>query len=347
MKIPTGKWNHEATINGVKMKTRRNDDPSEGRWNAFIKPLLPFEKGEERRITDLGCNAGFYMRQFADLGYNAIGIERDTMFLEHARYWEKNDPKGIKIIEGDLNEFDIPVSSIVVLAQVHYWLTPEQLKKIVKKLKDRAQYVTVIGRHRRVDGSVVEGDTVLQNLKSPSGADQLKLTFGEWNVLKTVYGEGKNFRHFSMLFKNPAIEERDIDELELYPPNMKYKGFLPAFNKVIDSVLAGKKVDSVDYLEYLTKRKFADRDEVLKKHIKLIKDMVENGIGEPFTVGRIMKDEYNKNGIWDGDHRYAVARKISIKKLLTKVFSEDQAKQNEKDRWQEGWSENEREKVWI
>jgi len=343
MKIPKGKWYHEAIINGVKMKARRNNDPSEGRWNTFIKPLLPFKQGERRRVTDLGCNAGFYTRQCTDLGYKAIGVERDPIFLAHARYWEENDPKGIKIIEEDLNEYDIPVSSIVILAQVHYWLTPEQLKKLVEKLKEKSQYVIVVGRYKRTNKTIIKD--ILPGLKSASGVDELKLTFGEWNIIKTIYGEGKNFRHYSMLFKNSNLEERDIDEIKLYPQNMKYKGFLPAFNKLIDSVLSNK-IDSTDYIKYLTKRRFKNKDKVLKKHIKLINDMVENGIREPITTGRMIKGEYNKNGLWDGDHRFAVAKKIGIKKLVTKTFSEDQAKQNEKARWYKDWSEDEREKLW-
>ena len=346
MKIPEGKWYHEANINGVKMKARRNNDPSEGRWNTFIKPLLPFNKGESRVSIDLGCNAGLYSRKLSDNGYKVTGVEKDKMFIAHARYWEDNDPKGIKIIECDLNEYNIPASSIVILAQVHYWLTSTQLELLVDKLKKRALYVIVVGRHRRVDGSVVKGYEKLSGVVSPTGIDALRNTFSEWELEKTIYGEGINYRHYSVLLKNKDLAEKDIDDLVLYPPVIKYEGLIPAFNKLIDVVITGEciKEAKIDYERYLTLRRYGQREFRVKNHIKLIRNIIKNGIKEPLIIGAMVEGKYNENRIWDGDHRYIIAERLGIKKLICKLIDEEQAKKNETERWNEDWTDEIRDK---
>ncbi|MFC1622319.1 hypothetical protein ACFL13_03000 [Patescibacteria group bacterium] len=346
--IPQGKWYQEATINGVKMTPRRHSDTSEGRWNSLIEPLLPF-RGEGRVVTDLGCNAGFYSRKLIDLGFKATGVEKNPMFVSHARYWEESDPKGLKIIEADLNEYNIPASHIVLLANVHYWLTPEQVSRLVKKLKKRALYVIVMGRYRTREGAVIRGNTKLAKMVSPCGIDALRDVFKGWWETKTIYGKGESYRYYSVIFKNPQLLEKDIEELTLWPPSMKYKGFSPALNKFIDLVVSGEKFEpsETDYFRYLKRRNFSEKDRRMEKRIHLVRSITKEGVKVPLGIGKVINDVYDENSIWSGDHRFVIAKRTGIKKLICKVRDEVEARQAYAIKRQSAaWREREKNPEW-
>jgi len=305
-KIPPGKWYQEATINGAVMPTRRSNDTNQRRWQNFIKPLLPF-KGEGRTFIELGCNAGFYCRKMSDRGFKAIGIEKEPIFIRHAHYWQSCEPKNVKIIEGDINDYNIPTAQIVLMANVHYWLTKEQLNKLVKKLRQRALYVLVVDRYKPV-----------KEHKSLCGFETLKKTFKGWEIVKQAMPEGK--KHYSVLFKNPSLIEKDTSELFHHQQLAKSKRFLPAYSELVRDILDGKEMDykKTKYWDYLIWRRFKEKDMLLNRHVKLVQSILDNGFIEPLTIGRVMGFEFKENRLVDGDHRYIIARELGIKKLICK-----------------------------
>jgi len=306
MKIPKGKWYQEATIKGEKMPTRREKDTSEGRWKKFVEPLIPFKKGEGRLVTDLGCNAGFYSRKMVDRGFRALGVEKDPVYIAHGKYWEENDPKGVKILHEDINKHDLFSSHIVLMANIHYWLSPKEFERLVKKLRARALYVILIGRYHPIG-----------NHRSTCTHKGLKEAFKGWEEVGMVPGK----KHFSVIFKNPDLVEKDVEEFIFTQPLMKSKKFMPSFNKLIDTVMFKKKFDpqGTDYYEYLKWRGWKHKDRLIKKHIALIKNVMEGGIKNPLVIGRMVKGEYDENRLTDGDHRLILAKKLGIKKLLCVV----------------------------
>lgn len=297
----TKKWYQEAVINGVRMPFQRNRDTSEKRWLTFILPLLPAGSG---LFVDLGCNAGFYMRKAVDLGYRAIGIEIDNDYLRHARFWEDQDPKGVTIIKGDLSEYDLPACQIVLLANVHYWLTDQKLRKLMRNLRKKALSVIVVGRHFRSDVH-----------KSPCDIDSLRRLFRGFKEGKSIVGS----KHYSVIFENPKLVEKEVTEVFNNQPLTKSRRFLPSFGRLIDD--SSNPLNS-DYYRYLRRRGFKDSKKLLMERVNLIDDVRKNGIKDPLILGRMVNDKYQKDRLTDGDHRITIAKKIGIKKVICKIWTQ-------------------------
>lgn len=303
--IPPGKWYHEATINGVKMPQRRPRDTSEKRWNELIKPLMPPGDGGGSIFVDLGSNAGFYMRKAVDMGYRVEGVEKRDDFITHARYWEDNDPKGVKTIHMDINDYDVPAARVVLMANIIYWLKPRRVRNLIKKLRGNALYVIVIGRPRCFRGH-----------KSPCDIEGLKKEFEGWEVVKIA----SNYNHHSILFKNLSLCEAEVDELFLSKHELKNKMLIPAYNNLIDMVESGQEFnrEDTDYFKYFMLRGFqiSKAKQLFRRHINIVADIKKNGIRKLLVIGRMFDGKYCKNCILGGDHRFIVAKRIGIKKVI-------------------------------
>jgi len=302
------KWYQEATINGVKMKQRRQSDTNEKRWKNLIEPLLPFRDGDSRLFVELGSNAGFYLRKMADLGFETIGVEIEDEFVAQAKYWEENEPKGTITIQMDLNDYKMKACQIVLLANIHYWLTPEQVTALVKKLRRYALYVIVVGRFKQMRAH-----------KSDCRMKPLQKSFKGW-LQGEVTEDGK---HFGTVFKNPKLVEKDTFQLGFHQQLMKSRRFLPSFSKMVQDVRDGK-LDKLDkdhaYYRYLQWRKDPERDRRFIDKLNLINDVLRDSIVEPLIVGRIVNGKFNSNRLYDGDHRYILARELGIKRLICKIY---------------------------
>jgi len=289
------KWYQEAVINGVEMPTQRIRDTSEKRWERFIKPLLLRKEG---LFVDLGCNAGFYARKAIDLGFKAIGVEIDKEYLKHAQYWEKNDPKGIEIVSGDIAEYDLPACQVALLANVHYWLVKMQLDKLVNNLEERALSVIVVGRHRKSDKH-----------KSLCDIDSLRKLFQGFIEGELIIGQ----KHYSVIFNNRKLVEMDVDTVFYNQPLVRSRKFLKSFSELIDDY---SDPFNSDYYEYLKWRRFKNADWLLSKRVELIKSVCEKGIKTPLLLGRTVNGKYEKDRLLDGDHRIILAKKKNIKKII-------------------------------
>ncbi|OGM29332.1 hypothetical protein A2630_01950 [Candidatus Woesebacteria bacterium RIFCSPHIGHO2_01_FULL_44_10] len=294
----TKKWYQEAVINGVAMPFQRHRDTSQKRWERFIRPLLPSGRG---LLVDLGCNAGFYMRKAADLGFTTIGVEIDEDYLEHARYWESQDPRGVTIIKEDISKYDLPACQVALLANVHYWLTKPQLTKLVNNLKERVLSVIVVGRHARS-----------QRHKSPCDLTSLRALFSDFIGDKSVIG----YKHYSVIFINPRLTEKNVDEVFNNQPLVRSRKFLPSFSKLIDDP---SDPTNSDYYRYLKWRGFENPKELLMGRVDLIADVRKNGIKNPLLLGRTVNGQYEKDRLSDGDHRIVIAKKLGIKKVICKI----------------------------
>jgi len=264
------------------MPTRRDHDTNEERWNNLILPLVP--KGTT--FLELGCNAGFYLRKAVDLGFKATGIEKSRKYFRHAVYWETNDPKGVKLIRADLNSYNFSASSVVLLANVHYWLTPLELGSIVSKLSRKALYCIVVGRHRK-----------LPTHKSPCDINSIKKSFVGWIEGKSIKGK----KHYSIIFKNPDIEEVDTGILFRCEQSEKRKRLISAFQKMIVG-------DNKEYIEYLKWRGFKGIRGWLRRRNKLIRSVKKHGIINPLNI--------YETRIIDGNHRLILAHTLGLKTVL-------------------------------
>lgn len=289
---PPEKWYQEATINGADMPTRRQNDTNEKRWNKFIKPFVSEGDGV---ITDLGCNAGFYCRKFAELGYSPVGVERDYKALRHAHYWESESPRNVRIIESDITEYDLTCSRYVLLANVHYWIEDEKLQELVAKLRAKAVRVIVIGRHKPH-----------RDHKSLSTLSYVKELFSGWGASDVI----ENGKHFSICFYNPDLLELETEKIFPHQQLAGSRKFFPSYKKLVHLVRENQVFDpaETEYYDYLKWRKFKNTDKLIEKHINVIETMPY--MREPITV--------DGETVIDGDHRLIVAFVDKQKTLIAK-----------------------------
>jgi hypothetical protein len=281
------KWYQNATINGKPMPAMRQGDTSGKRWDNLIKPLIPFE-GEGRLFIELGSNAGFYLRKAKEMGFNVMGIDNNPGFVKQARFWEEKEPRGVRTIEGDLVDWDFPCASIILLANVHYWLTPNQLARVVRRLRRKALYVIVVGRHRHHP-----------TMKSPNDTRTLKWVFGKWRIAKTA----TTAKHYAIRFKSKLLE-KDVGELLVYQKTSKY--FYPTF---IDFIKGRGEM----YLRYLKKNISTKGERYYHRHGELLKSIKENGILTPIRV--------DGGTVINGNHRLVIADYLGQRKVICQQLS--------------------------
>ena len=277
-------WYQEANINGVDMPTVRHKDSSRRRWKQFIEPLIPQERG---RAIDLGCNAGFYCRELADLGYNVTGMDMDT---DHALLWEANHPKGVTILKGDINAWDPPYAHLALAACVLYWQDQHSVEALVERLRHRVAHMIVMSRNK-------EDETHLSN----GELSHMELVFRLWRRGRAI-SRGK---HYSVIFHNRKIYP--MDTKDLVTMTRRGKIFTGRLNMLIDLVLSGKPFNPEEtaYYAYLREKAVTGR---FPLYVGLIKSVMENGILVPIRVCNDL--------VIDGAHRIMLAKYFGIKNLL-------------------------------
>ena len=228
-----GKWYQGIEIQGIKVPLSKNPIKSEkkynnacqgkGKWDNFIKPLIPFKNVKNKTFVELGCNAGLFLILAKKMGFKTvIGIEPNTICFKQSQFVKKAyseiNPiyKSIKLLNKKVgtctydNKHDnecetlsidnIPTADITLLANVLYWIPMESIKKYVKNiLRKKTRYVIVIGLKKGARPKI-----------SPSSFIDLKLYFEEkWKLIKSISLEDIQIKKnqktrdiISMLFKS-------------------------------------------------------------------------------------------------------------------------------------------------
>lgn len=289
------KWYQNAIINGVAVPARRRYDTSQHRWDTLIKPILP-ENGDHRLFLELGCNAGFYLRKASELGYQTLGVEKSDTFYKQAQYWEREEPIGVRIEHADINDYDIPVNYITLIAQVHYWLTPDELDRLMEKLWAKSLHVLVVSRHTKASVH-----------KSDPRREAVMDFFKDWTFLMSCL----NDKHYGLLFKNPTLREYETHNLYINQPFMRSQKFKDAFEAYIDLVLTKKRFNygNTDYWRYMRWRGFTQKLSRAQTHYRMIKSVKRIGLTDPLIIG-------DHGILTDGNHRLMIAERMGIKRII-------------------------------
>ncbi len=78
-------------------------------WPARIRREAPvlrelLESGPNRRVLDLGCGTGEHVRALAELGFEAVGVDRSPSMLAQAR--AGGESAGVTFVEADLRDLE-------------------------------------------------------------------------------------------------------------------------------------------------------------------------------------------------------------------------------------------------
>lgn len=323
--VTTRRWYQNVAIEGVEIKF---EDPgrkeskfwNDGKWNNFIKPLLP---NDRRTFIEIGCNAGLFLKMAADAGFkDVIGIEANSRIMDQAECFKKHNGGTYKLLQQCIGKNfapdQLPVADVILLANVHYYLPVPVFSKLVDKLKNRTAYCIVVSaKARRLRGNA------LHDLSSVRGY------FHDWREIRVMKGfdeEGDPAprRHmYGVSFKG-SLDVCNVERTHhLWRKNAARSNrndrsaLPPALDEFFGKVLSGKafNIDGTLLYQFWAKRhphrspEWVRRNLVYKKH--LVEDIRANGIKEPIYYDRAGK-------LLDGIHRLVIAKKLGYKHILVR-----------------------------
>jgi len=295
----SGRWYQNAVINGKTMPAQRRRDTSQRRWKVLLEPLIPPD-GKGRLFLELGCNAGYYLRMASEYGYNTLGIEREERFIEQAKYWEAQEPAGVRVEYGDINEYEIPANFITLMANVHYWQTPEQVERIVEQMRANSLYVIIVSRHNTSERHL-----------SDCTEKAVMEWFSEWELVDSR----RDAKFFALIFINPDLREYDVKNLFNAQPFTRSQKFLPAFREFIDLNISRRRY-TYNHTKYWNYCKWRGWQPKVKHHRTLrhkVLMMERYGITRPIEV--------HANGIMkDGNHRLIMAEYLGLPRIIGRVM---------------------------
>lgn len=326
-----GKWYQNVDgVKGAVFKDPRRKESrfwNEGKWNNFIKPLLPKER---RTFIELGCNAGLFLKMAMDAGFvDVIGVESSRQRIGQAKQFRESNRYPYRLIHQavgiDFELDQLPLADVVLIANTHYHLPVVVFANLVDRLKSRTAYCVVVGaRSTRRPGRVVH------YLESPG----VRGFFRDWQEVKVIGdwrgAEGLDKEDpaprkqmYGVLFKG-GLEAVGLKELyqsayKRAGKDKKYKhhAFFSAMEDFFKRVLAGEEfeLEESDAYRYWVKRSPRASSKWILKKLKgkkaLAEDIQRNGIKEAIRLTR-----YGK--VLDGAHRLIIARELGYEHVLVR-----------------------------
>jgi len=316
------RWYQTIEIDGVDAvfeDINRKDSKfwNEGKWNTFIKPLLPKER---QTFIEIGSNAGLFLNMAKDEGFkDVIGIEGNSQIMEQAERFRESNGGDYKLVHQlvgrNLTLEDLPVADVVLIANVHYYFPVGVFSKLVDDLKNRALYcIVVAARAKKRQGNA------MYYLSSVRGY------FRDWQELDVIEGvdiEGDccpRQHMYGVLFRG-NLSTLNVDnyygawwEASKNPQHKSYE-LAPVMRDFFDKVLRGEQFEYEDtpMYQYWRKREPKRSPEWTRNLLiykeSLAKDIQENGIKEPIYI-----DQGGK--MLDGIHRLTVAKLLGYNHIL-------------------------------
>jgi len=292
---------------------------NEGKWDNFIKPLLPKER---QTFLEIGCNAGLFLKMATDAGFKRVtGVERNRQIMNQAKRFREYNGGQYKLINQrvgvDFELDQVQLSDVVLMSNFHYYLGIPEFARLVDDLKNRCLYCIVVSaRAKRRSGNA------LWNIESVRGY------FRDWEELGVIEGLDDESdisprpHMYGILFRgNLSVMDvnKIYDDWVQAAQSWKHKSYeLPrALETFFDQALNGEMIDYEETLlyKYWRKRVTSRSPEAcIKKLIyneALAKDIQENGIKTPiYYVDNVH--------LRDGLHRLCIARLLGYEHVLGK-----------------------------
>jgi len=289
-----------------------------GKWDSFIKPLLPKERGT---FIEIGCAEGMFLKMAVDEGFtNVIGIDPHSQRMEVARRFKESSGYPYKLIQQKVDaDFDIdqmPLADVVLFSNVHYYFPLHVFMNLIDRLKSRVLYCIVVSAVSKKRS----GCTVYYK-KDTRGY------FHDWQEVKIVEGVEKEGDvapregMYSILFKGNLdicdVRKECSKWYKLTPGTKKYKrfAFARALNKFNRRILSGEQFDFEETSIYQ-----CWKEKRPEKSAKWVGGRVEyiKALSEDIQKNGIMKPIYfnHKGKLLDGMHRLSTAHELGYKHIL-------------------------------
>ena len=318
------RWYQTIELEGVDaifedIKRKNSKFWNEGKWDNFIKPLLPKER---QTFIEIGCNAGLFLKMATDAGFkNVVGVERNRQIFNQAKCFREHTGGKYRLVnEGvgvDLRLEDLPISDVVLIANAHYYFTVGAFSKLVDSLRNRSLYCIVVSaRAKRRKGNA------LYDINSVRGY------FRDWHEITTIEDvdiEGDPCprpQMYSVLFRG-NLSTLDVNDYHgawfEAAKDKEHRSYMlaPSMQDFFTKVLSGEnfEIEDTSFYEYWRDREPHRSPEWTKNFLSykagLAKDIQGNGIKEPIYI--------NQDGmLLDGLHRLCIAKLLGYKHIICK-----------------------------
>lgn len=283
---------------------------NEGKFDNFVRPFLP-EDCKEMVFVDIGCNAGVFLKQAEDMGFDRIiGVEFNKVAVKKGiRFRRKVGGKWIFMPRDMRDCLDrLPVADYVVMAMAHYYLPIEDWLKFLDRLQAKTAHCIIVTAKKREKFS-----------KAASDSEGIREYFKHWEevgYIPELPFEGDPFprSQWSFSFKSPSIERVAINGLD--NGNQVQIG-------VWGDIDDGKDPFKSRYYRILKKYRLTKNPEspsvwtekqlidFMNGKIELYKDVKKYGLREPIVI--------NSGGrILDGNHRCEMIKHLGYKSILAR-----------------------------
>lgn len=270
---------------------------NEGKWNNFVKPLLP-KDCKEMTFVDVGCNRGLFLKLAKEHGFErVIGVEPDMGAYENAL-------KGYEIINDRIENVvdELPVADITLMANTHYYILVDDWVEYLKKAK--TNYLIIVTAKRKLNPKYAASD--LEGIRSD---------FRDWKEVGTASIPKDGTPHSRELcgicFKRPFMRRVLISELD--NGNAQQIGFLEEIDRGADPLKTTYYRRLRSYRKRTgSRQKVWSRQRLIdymRERVELYKDMKKNGLQEAIVVGK-------NNRITDGNHRCEIRKHLGYKTIL-------------------------------
>jgi hypothetical protein len=296
---------------------------NEGKWDNFIKPLLPKER---QTFIELGCNAGLYLKMAKDEGFKrVIGVEARGGIIAQAESYKKSINGEYELVHKragvDLDLKQLPVADLTLIANMHYYLPVSTFSDLTDELRNRTLYCIIVSakaRNRQGHAKWTQ--------------DHTRGYFRDWEEIASIENidpEGDPSPRpdmFGILFKG-NLESIDVQKMfnDWYEASKSWKHksryLAPAMMEFLEQAVAGEKISYEDtsFFDYLRTRgthskrtpEFT-RDWLIYKE-SLVNDIRDNGIKEPIYIG-------NNGKLLDGLFRMSIAKLLGYKHIPARIL---------------------------
>ena len=296
----------------------------EGKWNTFIKPLLPRER---RVFVEIGCNAGLFLKLAMDEGFeNAIGIDSSQQRIKQAKLFRESNGYPYKLVQQKVGEdfelSELPLADVTLLANVHYYFPISVFAKLADHLRSRTLYCIVVSA--RVKRRMGMARHYLESVRGYFRDWQEIKVVGDWEGHKpvdTLNDPAPRGQMYGVLFKG-GLDSYNVEQechwWAVVADKAERHGRVKlkwATSDFFRKVLNGEAFDfaGTPLYEYWKGEGWLaeDIEEKLTYNKVLAKDIQRDGLKEPLYYD-------GKRRLLDGGHRLVIARELGYEHILVR-----------------------------
>jgi SAM-dependent methyltransferase len=325
-KATMSKWHQNITIDGVdqpsEYRNRKNSAFfNEGKWNNFIKPLLPKDP-QDRTFIEIGCNVGLYLKLATEYGFrNVIGVETDPDNCAMAEKYRDANGMHYKVLNRtvgkDFSFDELPVADVVLMSNMHYYIHMSYFVPFLDMLLNKTVDCIMVSRHM---------NEKKHGYPLPE-IEPIRLMFRDWELLRVLQTSSqmldkdphKRTVH-SMLFRSRLQRQSIMDYVTRTQKYVKQQ-------ELIDIIREGRDVKLEDTINwaYWKQRKQTEKskpqdmwsDEQIRAHVQLRFDLVESimkdGMKEPILV-------HPDRTVIDGGNRAQILKLLGYKSIIVRII---------------------------